>query len=416
MRISLEPGVRKFWLLTISLSLALAYTVFVTRELVANLFGNRGDLASLNAAARLQPGNALYRHRLGRYFELIEHNAEAAAQQYQAAAQLNPHSARYWLDLAATYQLLDKRKEQTQALENGLHADPTTPDVAWQAANVYLVQGETEKALRQFRVVLQSDGSLSPLALRLCWRANPDVDALLQNVIPSRPDAYIAFLELLIGKKETAGAAKVWSALVQTHQPFEPRHAFDYIKYLIAQRQVDQARLVWQQAAALLGYSAYLTSSSNLIVNGNFGLDVLNGGFDWNYAKQNSVELMLDPSDFHGGHRSLSIVFDGPGVSDAGIFQFIPIQPNSTYEFQAYYKAGEIEGAGGPLFTIHDPYSGKKYFESDELKNADFWRPVNGVFTTAPETKLLLLRVERVPAGSPIRGKLWIDDLHLIEK
>src|SRR5437588_605970 len=204
MRISLEPGIRKFWLLTISLSLALAYTVFVTRELVANLFGNRGDLASLNTAARLQPGNALYRHRLGRYFELIEHNAEAAAQQYQAAAQLNPHSARYWLDLAATYQLLDKRKEQSQALENGLHADPTTPDVAWQAANVYLVQGETEKALRQFRVVLQSDGSLSPLALRLCWRANPDVDALLQNVIPSRPDAYIAFCR----RASTSGFAR----------------------------------------------------------------------------------------------------------------------------------------------------------------------------------------------------------------
>jgi tetratricopeptide (TPR) repeat protein len=416
MRIRLDSGARKFWLLTISLSLATAYTALVTREFVADLISSRGDLASLRTAAKLDPGNALYRHRLGRYFELIEHDAQAAAQQYTAAAQLNPHAARYWLDLAAAYQFLDKPKEQTEALENGLHADPTTPDVAWQAANVYLVQGETEKALRQFRSVLLSDASLSTLALQLCWRANPDVDALLQNVIPARPDAYIAFLEFLTGKKQTAGAAKVWSALAQTHQPFEARHAFDYIKYLIAEQEIDQARLVWQQTAALLGYSAYLTSSSNLIVNGNFGLDVLNGGFDWNYTKQNSVELMLDPSDFHGGHRSLSIVFDGPGVSDAGIFQFIPIHPNTTYEFQAYYKAEEIEGAGGPLFTLHDPYSGKKYFESDELKNADFWRPVNGVFTTAPEATLLLLRVERVPAGSPIRGKLWIDDFHLIEK
>jgi len=56
------------------------------------------------------------------------------------------------------------------------------------------------------------------------------------------------------------------------------------------------------------------------------------------------------------------------------------------------------------------------YLESDELKNAGFWKPVIGEFTTGPETKLLVLRVARVPTGSPIRGKLWIDDFHLSQK
>jgi len=33
---------------------------------------------------------------------------------------------------------------------------------------------------------------------------------------------------------------------------------------------------------------------------------------------------------------------------------------------------------------------------------------------TGPETHTLVLRIARVPAGSPIRGKLWIDGLRLV--
>ncbi len=93
--------------------------------------------------------------------------------------------------------------------------------------------------------------------------------------------------------------------------------------------------------------------------------------------------MTLDPSDFHGGHRSLLISFDGPGVTDAGIRQFIAVQPDTTYQFSAYYKNGEIEGAGGPHFTIQDAYTKAVLYDSDELKEAGFWKSATGEFTTA---------------------------------
>jgi hypothetical protein len=157
-------------------------------------------------------------------------------------------------------------------------------------------------------------------------------------------------------------------------------------------------------------------SGRNLIVNGDFSLDVLNGGFDWQYEKQQSVTLTLDPSDFHGGHRSLLITFDGPGVTDAGIRQFIAVQPNTSYEFSGYYKNGEIEGAGAPHFTIQDAYTRAILYDSDELKEAGFWKSATGDFTTGADTKLVILHVRRVPEGSPIRGKLWVDDFRLTPK
>jgi tetratricopeptide (TPR) repeat protein len=416
MQISFNSNVRKWPLAIAVVVLAGAYITLAGREFLASWFGDRVDLPSLTRAAKLDPGNADYRNHLGRYYELVARDPGAAIAPYRAAVRLNPHSARYWFDLAGAYQVLGDRTNQTSALEHAIEADPTTPDVAWEAANLYLVQGENEKALREFHVVLGNDSSLAGAAIQFCWRLNPDVDSLLRDVVPARTDAYIAFLSLLMANQETAGTAKVWSSLMNVRQPFGVQFAFEYFRYLILHKDVDQAQLVWQQTASRFGLLSYMPSSSNLIVNGNFSLDVLNGGFDWQYQKQSSVSLMLDPSDFHSGRRSLMITFDGPGINDAGLLQFIVVEPATTYEFSAYYKNGEMEGAGGPHFTIQDAYGQQIYYDSDELKEAGFWKSANGDFTTGADCKLVVLHIRRVPEGSPIRGKLWVDDFHLARK
>lgn len=415
-QISVNSPARKYTIAVTAIVLAAAYLTLAGREFLGSWFGNRVDLTSLNRAAKLDPANADYRDHLGRYNELVARDPAAAIEPYRAAVQLDPHSARYWFDLASAYQVLGDTAQQTSALEHAIEADPTTPDVAWEAANLYLVQGENEKALREFHVVLGNDPSLAGAAMQFCWRLKPDVDALLRDIVPPRADAYIAFLALLMSKEETAGTVKVWNSLMNVHQPFELRNAFEYFRYLILHKEVDQASQVWQQTASRFGLLSYLPSSSNLVVNGNFSLDVLNGGFDWQYQKQSGVTLTLDPSDFHGGRRSLMITFDGPGINDAGLFQFIPVQPETTYAFSAYYKNGEMEGAGAPHFTIQDAYSQTVYYESDELKEAGFWKSANGEFKTSADSKLVILHIRRLPAGSPIRGKLWVDDFHLARK
>jgi len=410
-----RPG-HKWLVAAAAVGFTLVYLSFAARECVASLFAEGIDLASLQRSTRLDPGNAEYRDRLGRYYDLIAHDPSAAIEPYRAAVQLNPHSARFWFDLASAYQVLGDIAEQTSALEHAIEADPTTPDVAWEAANLYLVRGENEKALREFRVVLSTDPSLMPSAIQFCWRIEPDVDALLRDVVPARMDAHIAFLSLLMSKGETAATAKVWAGMMQVREPLDLRYVMEYFKYLILQKDVDQALLVWQQAAGPLKLSGYLPSAHNLVVNNNFSLEVLNGGLDWQYQKQQSVELTLDPGDFHGGRRSLMITFDGPRVSDAGIFQYIPVLPNTTYEFTGYYKTGEFDGAGGPHFTLQDMYTQAVYYESDELKDAGFWKSATGEFTTPPDCRLLVLHIRRLPEGSPIRGKLWVGDFRLARK
>jgi tetratricopeptide (TPR) repeat protein len=415
MQIPLTPG-RKRTIAVLAVVLAAAYVTEATREFVASLLGSRVQLKSLRYAARLEPRNAEFQNHLGRYYDLVARDPATAVGYYRAAVQLNPHSARYWFDLASAYQVLGDTAAQAGALQDAIQADAMTPDVAWEAANFYLVQGSDDKALREFRVVMANDPSLILTAMQNCWRIKPDVDFLLREVVPPSAEAYLTFLDLLAAKQDVAGTFKVWDALMASHETFELRHVYEYFNFLIRHKEVDEAVHVWQQAVSVFKLSDYVPSASNLIVNPRFSLDMLNGGFDWHYEKQNGVSLTLDPGDFHAGRRSLLIAFDGPGINDAGIYQYVPVQPNTTYIFAAYYKNGELEGAGGPHLTIQDMYSSTIYYDSDELKEAGFWKSVDGEFTTSADCKLVVLHVRRIPEGSPIRGRIWIDDFHLYRK
>jgi tetratricopeptide (TPR) repeat protein len=415
MRIVLDSPLKKRSLIAL-FALVAAYLVVVTVQFASDWLASRFQLSSLRAAVKLDPENADYHDRLGRYYDLVAQDPPSAIEQYQIAVRLNPHNAHYWLDLAGVYQVRDDIEGQTHALERAVRVDPASPKVAWEAANLYVTRGWVGEALREFHVVMDGDPYLPGTAMRTCWRISPNVELLLKDVIPARVDSYLGFLSLLMSKEETAGTIKVWDALIALHQPVGIQQVFNYIQYLLLHKSPEEASLVWREAASLLDLNAYLPSSNNLIVNGDFHLDVLNGGFDWQHQKRPSVSLALDTSEFHAGHRSLSISFDGPGVIDAGIYQLIAVQPNTTYQFSAYYKNGEMEGAGGLHFSLEDLYSAHSYFLSDDLKFGSVWKNVWSEFKTDSETKILVLRVQRLPAGSPLRGKLWIDDLHLVEK
>ena len=392
------------------------YLVLISRQFLAAHFADKNDLHGLQLAIRLEPNNAWYHYALGRYFWFVQRSAESAIEPYHTAIRLNPFEARAWFDLAAVYQYLGNANRQEDALQHAVEEDPSTPDVAWEAANLYLVQGETEKALKEFRVVLENDPYRPPAALAICWRIDPDIDALLKDVVPPLPSVYSFFLDYLISKKETPAAAKVWAAMAQLGQPIERRYVFGYMGYLFKEKEVDQARLVWQQAGSLSQLSAYQPTQDNLVANGDFSLDVINGGFDWYYRQSQDVSLALDPTQPHTGNRSLRMVFDSRGLEDAGLQHIIPVEPNTQYEFSANFRAEDMKGAGGPRFVLQDLYSGTAFFSSDPLTNGGFWKNVSGDLTTGPDTKLLLLRIQRFPGWIPIKGTLWIDGIRLTAK
>jgi tetratricopeptide (TPR) repeat protein len=404
---------RRWQLAVVLVILSGVYLLLVGTEFAASVFASRAELSSLERAVRLAPGNADFRHRLGRYFVFVAGDAQSAIDSLRSAVALNPHDAHGWLDLAAAYQVTGDREGQRTALDRALQAEPTAADVAWEAANFFLIDGDIDRALREFRVVIENDVELKDAALRACWRVRPDTDALLRDAVPAHAHCLLSFFYLLRGKQETEGVIKTWSRLAQLHEKFPNRYLYDLVRYLIDVRRPDAAMAAWKQNADTLGLSAYLPTEDNLVVNGDFSLDILNGGFDWNYVNRTGVRPLLDASDFHHGRRSLSLTFEGPGIDDAGIQQLIPVRGATTYDFSAYYKSADFEGAGGPQIVLRDAYTGTPLYTSDSLNDADFWKEVHSKVTIPDSTALLRLAIERFPAGAAVRGKLWLDDFEL---
>jgi tetratricopeptide (TPR) repeat protein len=393
------------------------YLQFALRAFLAAHLAATPDLSNLNKAIWLEPSNAEYRELLGRNFALSGVSLDKGISEYWAAIHLDHYEARYWLDLAGAYQVAGRTSEQGESVEHAVEADPTTPHVAWEAANFFLVQGDPERALRYFRVVLANDPEAVDSALLLCWRATGDANRILDQALPRRPDLYLSFLRLLIYKQEVAAAENVWNHLIALNQEFSTKLAFPYFRLLIAKQEVAAAQTAWQQLAGVdHSLQPYLPSRENLIVNGGFEENVLNGGFDWWYESKSHAALAIDTSEFYDGTRSLSVTFDGLNPADAGILQFVVVKPNTGYEFSAQSRTEDIQSASGPRFSIVDAYTNASYVLTDDLLDTNPWHEQHARFQTGPNTNLVLLRIVRQPGFPLIRGKLWIDDLRLVEK
>jgi tetratricopeptide (TPR) repeat protein len=364
----------------------------------------------------MEPSNAEYRALLGRNLALSGETLDEAISDYRTAVHLNPYEARYWLDLASAYQVAGKVGEQAQSVERAVEADPTTPHVAWEAANFFLIQGNLGKALPYFRTVLANDPDAVDYALQLCWRATGDANQMFDQALPRRTDLYLSFLHLLVAKQEVGAAENAWDHLIGLQQTFPPKLAFPYFRLLLAKQEVSAAKTVWQQLAQVdQEIQSYLPSRENLIVNGGFEENLLNGGFDWWYESNSHAVLAIDTDQFYGGTRSLSVTFDGRNAPEAGIAQFIPVKPDTDYEFSAESRTQDIDSASGPRFAIADAYANSSYVLTDDLLGTNPWHKQQARFRTGPSTNLLFLKVIRQPAAPLIRGKLWIDDVRLVE-
>jgi hypothetical protein len=341
---------------------------------------------------------------------------DQAVSGYRAATRLNPYEARYWLDLAGAYQFAERTGDQAESVQHAVEADPTTPHVAWEAANFFLVQGDRKKALRYFRVVLANDPEAVDSTLQLCWRATGDATEMLDNALPPRPDLYLSFLDLLVTKQEVTSAENVWNHLIGLQRTFSAKPALPYFRFLLTKQEVEAANTAWKQLAGVdRSLQPYLPSSQNLIINGGFEEKLLNGGFDWWYQSYVHASLAIDTNEFHSGTRSLSVTFDGYSVPEVQLVQFIPVKPNTAYEFSAESRTQDIDTASGPRFAIVDAFTNSSYVLTDDTLGTTPWRLHEARFQTGPNTKLLALKIVRDPAAPLIRGKLWIDDVKLAE-
>ena len=370
----------------------------------------------LERAIRLVPENAAFPHLLGLQLSVSDRDYDGALANLRKAVALNPYSGRYWLDLASVYQEGGSLHLQDEAVQSALAAEPGNPEIAAEAAQYYLADGDADRALPLVRQALDQNPQVAPTLLLTCWRATRDTNLLLAKAVPPSPELQLALLRVLTEQKEKAAANDAWQHIVAARRSFPPELSLFYFDDLMKENDVAGFDRAWHELAGLAPSMRPYLPTGNLIVNASFEQPVLNYGFDWRHQPADHIVAGVDDAVAHSGTRSLSLSYDGSPSYDAGWTQFVPVQSNTAYKFSVWIKSENVTSASGPRVAIVDAYTGANLLLTDDVLDTHSWHEVGGRLQVPAGTKLLAVKIIRAPANTKIRGRVWIDDLRLEAK
>jgi hypothetical protein len=99
------------------------------------------------------------------------------------------------------------------------------------------------------------------------------------------------------------------------------------------------------------------------------------------------------------------------------VLLYVPVNPQTVYEFTGYLRVQGITTDSGPRFQICDAYdAGKLSLTTENLVGSSGWSPQRLEFRTGTDTHLLVVRVDR-PASrkfdNQIAGTVWVDGVSL---
>ena len=83
--------------------------------------------------------------------------------------------------------------------------------------------------------------------------------------------------------------------------------------------------------------------------------------------------------------------------------QYVPVQPNARYRLSTFVKSEDIVSASGPRIVVQDYYNNQVLASTEDLLSTSGWRELLADFATGPQTRLVAIKVMRVP-GNPLIG------------
>ena len=395
---------------------------FGIRAAVAR-YGADGDSTTrLELAVREEPGNFAYWHRLGRYqqYNLEQPDSTKAQESYRKAIALNPLATDAWLDLATAYELEGNTGEAREAYLQAKKSYPTSADVSWRYGNFLLRQGEQGPAYAELRRAIQADPRRAAAAFSRVYRTNPDIDELLQELLPANQTVYVDVIEEAANGKQLAVAKTVWVRLLTLHPRLQIRDVEQFVSQLLAAGEFQEARRVWEQGAATVDLPPLFQLQGTVVWDPSFESGLNGPTFAWRFQSINQgVNIAFDRSERLSGNQSLRLSFDGkhnPNLESpctVGI-----VQPGMSYLFSGWIKTKEItteQGVGFRLRAPGDP--GNAVVNTRDLRGTNSWTFLDQTWTAGPNTHRVVICVVRDPSENPevrISGDAWVDDVNLV--
>ncbi len=400
----------------------LLVTTSVVRHAVADWAAKTGVVDNLRLAVRLDPGHSYFQLQLARQlqYNLQELNPQGAITHLVHALKLNPYDPQPWLELAAAVGFENRPQEAMACLLEADYFAPNLPGVQWPIGNLFLLQGNNQRAFRHFKMVLSGTNKYDGIAFRTAWKASGDADLILTQLIPGNVSTQMSYLYYLVDMKNFEAAQKVWKLIARNPQPFPPIQLSEYFNSLITARRLAEAQEVWGDLRGKgLIPATYQPTQENQLQNGDFEQTPLNIGFDWRLVPFEGVQPQLDQTTFHSPSHSVVVSFPGDrNVEFRHVFQYVRVQPGHAYRLQGFMKTEGITTDSGARLEVRDPYDATLLdVRSEDLRgSSEGWMPLLVDFKTSPKTELISVAVARVPSrklDNQIAGRVWLDDVTL---
>jgi len=406
-----------------SVLLGLCLSYYGVRTAIAR-YGAEGETANrLNLAVRLEPENPSYWYFLGRYqqYNLEQPNSAMAVESYRKAIALNPLATNAWLDLGMAYELDGKLDQARDAYLRAEKSYPGSPEVSWRYGNFLLREGQQVQAYTELRRAIEANPGYAATAFSRAYRSNPNLDEILQQLLPAKQNVYVYVISEALGSEKLAVAQTVWTQLLALH----PRLAIGEVDYLVSKLfqagDLSAARRVWDQGVATMNLPPLLQAPSSVLWDPSFESGMGGYSFSWHFQQPiiQGVSIGLDRSEKLSGNQSLRLSFDGKHNPDleaactTGI-----VQPGTTYNFSGWIKTRNITTENGVGFRVRSTDDGSApVLNTREFHGTNTWTSADEIWTAGPHTHRVQVCVVRDPSDNPgvrISGTAWVDDVNLV--
>ena len=420
MILRLSDSLSRGLVIVVAFLVAAWLSFFGIRAAIAR-YGADGDTVKrLELAVRLEPENPEYWYRLGRYQQYnIEQPDETLAEgSYRKAIALNPLDTDAWLDLGIAYELEGKTAEAREAYLQAKKSYPTSADVSWRYGNFLLRQGDRPQAYAELRRAVEADPRRAEAAFSLAYRANPDINEILQQLLPAKQGVYVDVIGLAARTNQLAVGKAVWAQLVKLHPRLTIGDVDRLAFGLLLAGEFAEARRIWDQGVATMNLPPLLEPEGSVMWDPSFESDISNSTFSWHFRPiVQGVKIGLDRTEKHSGNQSLRLSFDGkhnPDLEAACAFGIV--QPGRPYHFSGWIETKEITteyGIGFRLRSVED----NAVVNTRELHGSNPWTLVDQTWTAGPNIHRVQICVTREASDNPdvrISGTAWVDDVNLV--
>ena len=399
-------------------------SIFGVRAAIAHYYSEGDTTKRLELAVRLEPGNPQYWYGLGRYqqYNLEQPDATLAEASYRKAIALNTVSTEAWLDLGTAYELDGKTEEARGAYLQAKKSYPVSADVSWRYGNFLLREGEQAPAYEELRRAIEADPLRAAAAFSRAYRSNPNIDQILNQLLPPRQSAYVEMMNEAVSEKQLAVAKAIWARLLTLHPRLEMRDIERLVAELLAAGEYDEARRVWDQGTTTLNLPPLLEPQGSVVWDPSFESDFNGYSFSWKFRPiAQGVSLGFDKTEKHSGSQSLRLSFDGKHNPDLeAACTLAVVQPATDYRFSGWIKTKDVTTEYGVGFRLHSyGISDEPVMNTRQLYGNNPFTMIDQTWTTGPDIRRVVICITREPIDNPevrISGTAWVDDVNLVSQ